>query len=168
VHTVAQNIASSVSSAQQIPDAEQQTTFRVSASAILLNIDQQTGKLLSAQVDNPIESCSVPSGNTAFDIETEVPGFKALSRKQYLEQVLLHDELSAGSLGPSRYALPVSFSGLDSESNGKQFLPNAILLHAEVSALTRGLHPGIVKQVLGSFYAVQDQDVLVLRNQFGS
>lgn len=127
-------------------------------SLVIANIDTVSGVLQSYSI--PL-SVNLPSGIQNPDLPQFNPHFNYITRETYLDA-----ELAVGlGVAPSRYAIRIGPSYDATNQAVLPYAPATALLFAEVTAVTRGVNPGYVKQVLGNFYAIQNQQLLVVRTQ---
>lgn len=129
------------------------TPFKVSVAPLVLSIDQQSGR-----IDSSYWGSEKHSGNILFDITQEIPDFKLRSKEDFVQAKLVSDQ------PPSQYALPTS-QGLGVAGVGMGYMEKTVLLYVEVTALPWGTNSEFVKKVLGGYFGLQDQELIILRSQ---
>lgn len=130
--------------------------YSAQAALLLLPIDRQTGEAQTLEVDQMvIAHSSIPLNTTAL-------AASAIRNKHYVEpRAFISQFLSAtADSGASLYARPMLAAVGDLEA---RFMPHSVLLYLEVSAEASGLKRFGVYSFLGRFFALQDQQLLVLR-----
>lgn len=134
-------------------------TLSITLSLVVLDIDAQSGALLDYNVAH---SVTLPFGPQHPDLPQHNPNFPYLSREEFLAQKL---SLHGGSASP--YAVPaIPAYQPDGSPGEEQYLDRSVALYGEITALTRGVNPAFAKSVLGNFYSLQEQQLVLNRTIF--
>lgn len=169
---VLEHIRENVACSRRTANDEQDERFRIRAATVYLDIDPDTGQLSPSWRRNLGQALSAERG--AFSINSVVPSYPYVSMEDFLTEKISNAEDAAaysdssGSVGrnPSPFAVPAGHEyRADIPSAKRKYLSKTALLYVEVTALTRGLAPMLTRSLLGRFYALEEQQMHLLRQQ---
>lgn len=154
---VADDVSAKLSAIKDAALADSSAPYRVAVTPVVASIDSDSGALTTYRsMDTRY------GGDTSFELSHAVPEYPVVAIDQFLAQ-----RLGGAGGSPSQYAfaLGVAYNAEDPHAASLRYLEQSLLLHIEVTTLTNGLNRQYVNSTLGRFYALQDQELFVVRTQ---
>lgn len=140
--------------------------FGIEVSAIVFDVNPDYGTIEQGDRYRIMAQACIPERGIEEE-SANISGYPYLSRDDFIRRELRRDALAVGQRIPSRYAVPLglAYRAEDPSRSQLKYLEQSVVLYAEVRAVTEGINQGYTRKVLGNFYAVQEQELHMLRTQ---
>ncbi|MCC6219951.1 MAG: pilus assembly protein [Deltaproteobacteria bacterium] len=127
--------------------------YKLRAVGVVFEVDEHSGKLLRYSFNGSAES----HGN--FSLKTRAPRYPYKTQETFLREQLDH----ANSLSPSSYSVPTG-PIVDPQTGyaSNRYYGISLGIYVELTALTGGYAPSAVKNSLGEYFAIQQQELELL------
>ncbi len=144
---------------QHYRGSETVSSFKVTVSAIAIDIDELTGALKSPTYRVLALS---QTGNTMYESSSATPGYQGENMDEFLQKELRRQFEREVSL----YAIPLGVRYLTSTGQAKpRYLSQAVLLYAQAEGYAHSIHSEAVKRMIGSLFAIDEKHLVLLRSQ---